>query len=158
MALFDHNGESEFPFSKNTVFDAICKAIPSIDGMKIENSDKLAGRIMVKAGMTLFSWGENIPIQLSQISKTKTGVRITSTPKINSMGFGLAGDMGKNRENIEKILVETSKILSTLTPELQDEETIINSVADEIQKFKNLLDAGILTDEEFRQQKMKLLK
>jgi len=150
--------ESEFPFKKDTVFDAICKAVPLIDGMKIDNADKLAGRIMIKAGVTLFSWGENIPIQLSQITNTKTSVRITSSPKINTMGFGLAGDMGKNRRNIEKILTETSKILSTLKPELQEEETSTNSVADEIQKLKNLLDAGILTEEEFKQQKMKLLQ
>jgi hypothetical protein len=158
MAILDHNGESEFPFRKDTVFDAICKAVPTISGMKMDSVDKLSGRIMVKAGVTLWSWGENIPIQLTSISETKTKVSITSTPKTGVM-FGGAFDMGKNRKNIENILSETSKILSTLEPEFQPEEsTKATSIADEIQKLKKLLDDGILTEEEFNQQKSKLLK
>ena len=157
MAFLDHKGESEFPFKKDTVFDAICKAIPKVKGMKIDNADKLAGRIMVKAGVTLWSWGENIPIQLTSLSETKTKIQITSTLKTGVM-FGGAFDLGKNRKNIEKILSETSKILSTLEPEPQVEESTKEiSVADEIQKLKKLLDDGILTDE-FKQQKLKLLK
>ena len=81
MAFLDHNGESEYPFSKYKVFDAMRLAIPTIKGMKIENADKLQGRILVKAGVSLWSWGENIPIQLSELSETKTKVQITSSPK-----------------------------------------------------------------------------
>lgn len=158
MALLDHNGESEFPFRKDIVFDAICKAVSAIDGMKIDNADRLTGRIMVKAGISLFSWGENIPIQLSSLSETKTKVQITSSPKTGMM-FGGAFDMGKNRKNIEKILTASSKILSTLKPEIQASENLKNtSIADELQKLKKLLDDGILTHEEFDQQKTKLLQ
>lgn len=112
MALLDHNGESEFPFNREKVFDALCKAIPKIDGMKISNADKLSGRVLVKAGVSLFSWGENIPIQLTIISDNLTKVSITSSPKTGIM-FGGAFDMGKNRKNIEKILQTTSNVLST---------------------------------------------
>lgn len=114
MAFLDHNGESGFPFSKEKVFDALCKAIPKIDGMKIENADKLSGRILVKAGVSLFSWGENIPIQLTIISDNLTKVSITSSPKTGMM-FGGAFDMGKNRKNIENILQMTSNVLSVKT-------------------------------------------
>lgn len=110
MALLDHNGECEFPMSKDKVFDAICKAIPTIGGMKLESQDKLLCRIMVKAGVSLFSWGENIPIQLIEVGENKTRVQITSSPKTGIM-FGGAFDMGKNRKNIEKILSATSQIL-----------------------------------------------
>lgn len=157
MALLDHNGESEFPFKRDTVFNAICKAIPAIDGLKLDNADKLTGRITVKAGVSLFSWGENIPIQLSSLSETKTKVQITSSPKTGMM-FGGAFDMGKNRKNIERILSATSKILSALEPEIQTSENVkTTSIADELQKLKKLLDEGILTKEEFDQQKVKLL-
>jgi hypothetical protein len=158
MAFLDHNGESEFPFKRETVFDAVCKAIPKVDGMKIDNSDKLSGRIIVKAGVTLWSWGENIPIQLTSLSETKTKMQITSSPKTGIM-FGGAMDMGKNRKNIEKIIAETSKILSALPPEVQakEETKTISSVADEIQKLKALFDSGVLTQEEFDTQKKKLL-
>lgn len=114
MALLDHNGESEFPFSKENVFNALCKAIPKINGMKIDNADKLTGRILAKGGVSLFSWGENIPIQLTTISDNLTKVSITSSPKTGMM-FGGAFDMGKNRKNIETILQMTSNILSAKT-------------------------------------------
>jgi hypothetical protein len=110
MAFLDHNGESEFPINKNQVFDAMCIAIPTIKGMKVENADKLQGRILVKAGVSLYSWGENIPIQLLGIDENKTKVQITSSPKTGIM-FGGAFDMGKNRKNIENILSATSTIL-----------------------------------------------
>lgn len=112
MALLDHNGESEFPFSKDHVFNALCAAIPTINGMKIETADKLSGRVVVKSGVSLHSWGENVPIQLSSISENRTQIRITSSPKTGIM-FGGAMDMGKNRKNIEQILLATSRILAS---------------------------------------------
>lgn len=158
MALLDHNGESEFPFRKEIVFEAIKKAIPQIEGMKVDNADKLTGRIVVKAGISLWSWGENIPIQLTALAETKTKVQITSSPKTGMM-FGGAFDMGKNRNNIEKILLVTSNILSSIEPEKQAIKTSKEiSIADEIYKLKNLLDNGILTLDEFNQQKAKLLQ
>lgn len=111
MALLDHNGESEFPMTKDKVFEAMKKAIPSIKGLSIENADKLQGRFVVKAGVSLYSWGETIPIQLTEISEFRTKVQITSSPKTGIM-FGGAFDMGKNRKNIENILSSTSRILS----------------------------------------------
>lgn len=112
MAFLDHNGESEFPLPKELVYSAMCKAIPTIKGMKIKSADKLQGRIMVKAGVSLFSWGENIPIQLISVNENLTKVQITSSPKTGIM-FGGAFDMGKNRKNIEEILNSTSRILSS---------------------------------------------
>jgi hypothetical protein len=112
MAFLDQNGESEFPMSKDKVFEAILKAIPTINGLKIENADKLQGRFIVKAGVSLLSWGENIPIQLIEITENRTKVQISSSPKTGIM-FGGAFDMGKNRKNIEDILSSTSSILSS---------------------------------------------
>jgi len=125
MAILDHNGESEFPFQKEKVFEAMCFSIPTIKGMKIEYADKLQGRIMVKAGISLFSWGENIPIQLIEVSENKTKVQITSSPKTGMM-FGGAFDMGKNRKNIEEILLATSRILSSQINPIQQSSTVNN--------------------------------
>ena len=111
MGFLDHQGESEFPFVKETVFNAMVKAIPTVKGMKVDKADKLQGRIVVKAGVSLMSWGENIPILLTEISENRTKVSITSTPKTGVM-FGGAFDLGKNRKNIEQILSVTSRILS----------------------------------------------
>lgn len=137
MAFLDHNGESEFPISKDKVFEAMCRAIPTIKGMKIDNADKLQGRIIVKAGVSLWSWGENIPIQLIELSENKTRVQITSSPKTGIL-FGGAIDMGKNRKNIENILSTTSRILSN--PQNQSTEInqqTINSQANNFQTNQN---------------------
>jgi hypothetical protein len=121
MAFLDHNGESEFPIPKDKVFEAMCRAIPTIKGMQIETSDKLQGRIVVKGDISLWSWGENIPIQLIELSENKTRVLITSSPKTGIM-FGGAMDMGKNRKNIEDILSATSQILSNTNGQFADAE------------------------------------
>lgn len=127
MALLDHNGESEFPISKDKVFEAMHKAIPRINGLKIENADKLQGRFVVKAGVSLYSWGENIPIQLIEISENRTKVQITSSPKTGIM-FGGAFDMGKNRKNIENILSSTSKILSSENEQIDNIQSAHNQI------------------------------
>ena len=126
--------------------------------MKIDSSDKMTGRIVVKAGVSLWSWGENIPIQLYSINETNTRVKITSSPKTGIM-FGGAFDMGKNRKNIESILFATSKILESYEPEVTAFNTLkAKSVADEILGLKELLDQGALTHEEFERLKLKLLE
>lgn len=139
MGFLDHQGESEFPFNKETVFNAMVKAIPTVKGMKIDNADKLQSRIVVKAGVSLMSWGENIPIQLTEISENLTKVKITSTPKTGVM-FGGAFDLGKNRKNIEQILSATSRILSnenksnTETTQITESKTSINQISNNSKK------------------------
>ena len=113
MALLDHNGECEFPLGKELVFNALCEAVPSIKGMKLKSADKLTGRVMIKAGVSLFSWGEDIPIQLIEVSENKTKMQITSSPTTGIM-FGGAFDMGKNRKNIERIIASTSERLQKM--------------------------------------------
>jgi len=136
MAFLDHNGESEFPLSKELVYSAMCRAIPTIKGMKIESADKLQGRIMVKAGVSLFSWGENIPIQLISVNENLTKVQITSSPKTGIM-FGGAFDMGKNRKNIESILSTTSHILSSNDNNQTTKSSSINQ-SNNVQSNQNL--------------------
>ena len=110
MAFLDHNGECGFPLPENLVFQALRKAIPTIKGMAIESADPLLGRVVVKTGVSMFSWGENIPIQLQEVGPNQTKVQITSSPKTGIM-FGGAFDMGKNSKNIEDILAATSRVL-----------------------------------------------
>ena len=57
MAFLDHEGGAEFPFVKEDVFEALTEAINKIKGMKVDKEDKLSGRILAKAGVSLTSWG-----------------------------------------------------------------------------------------------------
>ena len=76
MAVLENKTESEFPRSKQEVFDALMSALDNIDRMEILNSDELQGRVNVKAKAG--SWGtsytENITIQLFDISENKTKI------------------------------------------------------------------------------------
>jgi len=109
MAFLDHQGGADFPYSRDRVFDAMLKAIPTV-GMTVDRHDRAAGLIAAKAGVSLMSWGENIPISITEVGPTKTRVAITSTPKTGVL-FGGAIDLGKNRGNIEKILFATAAAL-----------------------------------------------
>jgi len=97
----------------------------------------------VKASVSLMSWGENIPIQLSQISENLTKVKITSTPKTGVM-FGGAFDLGKNRKNIEQILSATSRILSNQNASnIETSQTVENETSN-IQNSNNLKTGEIM--------------
>jgi hypothetical protein len=111
------------------------KAIPTVKGMKVDNADKLQGRIVVKAGVSLMSWGENIPILLSEVAENRTQVKITSSPKTGVM-FGGAFDLGKNRKNIEQILSATSRILSSSTSQ-QNQNTANSETTNSNQQTQN---------------------
>lgn len=89
MAFLDHNRESEFPMSKNKVFEAMKKAIPTINGLKIENADKLQGKFVVKVDVSLYSWGENIPIQLTEIQKAELKFRLLNRQNTNYVWWSI---------------------------------------------------------------------
>ncbi|MGE4308893.1 SHOCT domain-containing protein [Bacteroides sp.] len=158
MSIVDHHGEVEYPFSIKTVFKAIIEAAPNIDGLSLDSADEMSGYLTFKAGVSLASWGENIPVQLVKISQTRTKMQILSTPKTGVM-FGGAMDFGKNRQNIDKIIKAVSAVLASKPIENDINSTQnISSVADELLKLKKLNDDGILSDNEFEEEKQRILQ
>lgn len=157
MSLVDHEGSVEYPFSKKTVFDALMEAAPKIDGLDLDSADEVSGRIVFKAGVSLASWGENIPVQLVEVSPTRTQMKVMSSPKTGIM-FGGAMDLGKNRRNIEKIIGAVSDVLANKPAEVgKPKSAFVASTTDELIKLKSLLDSGVLTQEEFDEQKKRVL-
>jgi hypothetical protein len=110
MSLVDHTQEVIIDFAWEKVLSAVEKAIPNIKGMKIDSVNKITKTISLKAGISLFSWGENLTVTLTPLEGDKTKVSILSTPKTGVM-LGGAMDMGKNRKNISMIFDEMSKNL-----------------------------------------------
>lgn len=154
MSIVDHHGEVEYPFSQKTVFKAIMEAAQNISGLSLDSADEISGRVTFKAGVSLASWGENIPVQLIKVAPTRTQMKIMSTPKTGVM-FGGAMDFGKNRQNINKIINAVSAVLANYPVEVEPEKKI--DVVDQLTKLKQLVDQGILTDQEFAEQKKKIL-
>ena len=157
MALLDHEGGVEFPYRKEDVLDAIVEALSQVEGIEVSSVDKLAGRVVAKAGMSLMSWGENIPISLVEISPGRTRVSVISTPKTGVL-FGGAFDLGKNRRNIEKILSATSAVLGR-KPQVEAPTTppSVSSPTERLMELKNLLSADLITEEEFNRRKGEIL-
>lgn len=155
MSLVDHEGTVEYPFSQKTVFKAIMEAAPNIEGLSVDSADEMSGRVTFKAGVSLASWGENIPVQLVRIAPTRTQMKVLSTPKTGVM-FGGAMDFGKNRRNIEKIMSAVSTVLSA-KPSEKEISLNTSSDVDKLVKLKDLLDSKVITLEEFNEQKNRLL-
>ena len=119
-----NSGEAEFPFDKRTVFHALLQAIPVVADMTIDSHDELAGRIVVKAGASLLSWGEKIPIAITESGPDRARVHIVSAPKTGIGSIGIldgdgifaAGDatFGKHGRNAETIISALSAQLSRL--------------------------------------------
>lgn len=156
MSLVDHTGSVEYPYSKKTVFDAVMAASRNLNGFRLAGADEVSGHFSFKCGMSWASIGENISVQLISATPTKTKVEILSTPKTGLL-FGGAFDYGKNRRNIEKIINAISIQLAGKAAETEHAPATTFSVADELLKLKELKDCGVLTDEEFQEQKKAIL-
>lgn len=139
MSIVDHHGEVEYPFSRKTVFKAIMEAAPNISGLSLDSADEISGRVTFNAGVSLASWGENIPVQLIKVSPTRTQMKIMSSPKTGVM-FGGAMDFGKNQQNINKIINAVSAVLATYPTENEIPSNV--DMADQLVKLKQLLDQG----------------
>lgn len=157
MSIVDHTQAIHVPFSVADTFEALQKAIKATDGFTLDRVDETLKAVYLKAGVSLFSWGENITATVKKCSEGGSEVSVLSTPKTGAM-FGGAMDMGKNRKNIAAISDALSKELKQYKPEApQHTSFATNSVADEIKKLAELKDQGILSEQEFAEKKKQLL-
>jgi hypothetical protein len=158
LGFLDHKGGAEYPYFKEDVFNALIQAANKIKGMKIEKVDRLSGHILVKAGVSMMSWGENIPISVVEIAYGRTRVEVISTPK-TGIAFGGAFDFGKNRGNIEKILEATSRELSKYPPVPPQtfQKPSEGDIAGRLQKLKTLLDSGAISTDDYEKRKGEIL-
>jgi len=159
---FDRTGTAEFPFAKPVVFRALCEAVPSIAGMKVERKDELASRLDVSVGMSAFSWGEKVSIGVTSTGPNASTVGVASGAKTI---LGSATVHGKNRKNVAQIIAKTSDILqakgAAWAAELGAPEPSASratgALSDELTKLAGLRDAGVLSAEEFQAAKTRLL-
>jgi hypothetical protein len=112
MGLLDYSSEININLKKKECFSLILVVLKRLIDFKLESSSESTGYIVVKTKISLFSWGENIRIQLTEINPKQTRIKIMSSPKTGIL-FGGALDMGKNRNNIDTIINEISKEIKT---------------------------------------------
>jgi len=88
VLVFSQATQQKFPFSYEAVFDGLVKVIPS-------------------AGMSLFSWGENLTLVVEKIDENSTIIGIESALKF---GGSLAGSH-RHQKNFDKIIAALSQNL-----------------------------------------------
>ena len=107
MSIASQSTQQKVPFSYEQTFDCLTRAIPAA-GLAVKTADKLLGRITASAGMSLFSWGENLTFVVEKISPDLTLVAIESSLKF---GANIAG-AHRHQKNF-------NSVMSSLSEELQ---------------------------------------
>lgn len=156
MSIVDHNQAIQVPYSLEDTFTALKSICSKLSGFSVDKFDETLKIAYLKAGVSLFSWGENVNVTVTSSQSGGSEISILSTPKTGIL-FGGANDMGKNRKNINTIMSALSEELKKYTPEKLQNSTSVEIVADEIKKLAELKNQGILTEDEFSQKKKQLL-
>lgn len=144
-----------FPAPKELVFECALRAVGATK-FRIEGHDEFLGRIYLKSGVSLTSWGESINIDV--VSRGP----IESTVAIESGSFS---DTSRNSKNISLLF---SAIRNEVVAELERNpisfatpETANNgsgkSIKDRIKELQDLLDDGLISKEDFETRKEKIL-
>jgi hypothetical protein len=99
------------------------------------------------------SWGDDAIVQISSGTNNQAKVSVSSAAKAPSALAGV-----QQEKNISKILEAFTDALKQYTPVASAAESCAqSSSADEILKYKQLLDAGAITQEEYDAKKKQLL-
>jgi hypothetical protein len=93
-----HHRQLRLPYPYPVVLDAIARVLPPA-GFKVNTVDPARGMVFAVRSTSLWSWGENVTIQVGQAGPTQP-----SEARIDSaLVFGLV-DWGRNRKNVDKIV------------------------------------------------------
>lgn len=98
--MIDKSNRIVVDFDRQTTWDAMLKALEKAKrgSIKVESVNKTTGHILINIGVSLFSWGENVTININPIDEKQTEVTLTSGSK-----FALI-DWGKNKKNITNLV------------------------------------------------------
>ncbi|WP_088283889.1 hypothetical protein [Kineosporia sp. A_224] len=100
-----HTRDVELPYPYPVVLDAVARSAPTA-GITVNTVDPARGMVFGVRSMSVFSWGENVTMQLGQTAPTApTQLRITS-----ALAFGLV-DWGRNRKNVDAVLAALTAFL-----------------------------------------------
>jgi hypothetical protein len=106
MSIASQATQQKFPFTYDEVFDGLVKVLPA-SGMTIRTTDKVIGRITASAGVSLFSWGENITLIVEKTDESSSIVGIESSLKLGANFTGAH----RHQKNFDKIIHELSQHL-----------------------------------------------
>lgn len=82
MSFSNQSTRQQLPYPADWVYQALIEILPDIQ-MTINFQDATQRRIFASTGWSLFSWGENISIDVRDIDAQHAEVFIESKPKMN---------------------------------------------------------------------------
>lgn len=155
MGLVDHESSIKVPYSVEDTYKALKDCANMLEEQfKVERFDDLIKTVYLKAGVSLFSWGENITVTIKETSDGMSEINALSTPKTGMM-LGGSMDMGKNRKNLNIIMSYLSEELKKYTKVNPNSNS--NSITDKIKQLSTLKEEGLITEEEYINKKQELL-
>jgi len=105
-SLTSGEGAALFQNSREEVFNAVLEAVNRVPGMKVKQADQTSGYILITVGVNLWSWGEDLPVQITESAPRQTWLQIASSSK-----FALI-DFGKNQRNVDRLMASVSEVLA----------------------------------------------
>jgi hypothetical protein len=155
MSFQSSDATFEVPYTPSDCFTAMKQAAKTLPKFKLKSETPAAGMLQysVSAGMTSFTWGDIVNIVMTALENGGTKVSITSTAKVPSVLASVTES--KNIQTITNAFIkELENYQQAAAPApAQDGQ----NPADEIKKYKQLLDMGAITQEEYEAKKKQLL-
>jgi hypothetical protein len=145
------SGKQIVEYSPNDTYKALVSALNKDFHFTVKDTNSISRTILVKAGISWKSWGENLFITVSPVTTGMAEISITSTSEYGWI------DWGKNQENINNVLKILSYELTSYKKVNPGNTVSAEDIPAQIKKLSDLKDAGILTDEEFQKKKEQLL-
>ncbi len=145
------SGKQIVEYSPNDTYKALVSALNKDFHFTVKDTNSISRTILVKAGISWKSWGENLFITVSPVTNGIAEISITSTSEYGWI------DWGKNQENINNVLKILSYELTSYKKVKPGNTVSAEDIPAQIKKLSDLKDAGILTDEEFQKKKEQLL-
>lgn len=155
MSFLSSNTTVEVPYTPSDCFQAIKDAIKTLPKFKLKSETPSAGMLQysVGMGMTSLTWGDIVTIVITALENGSTKIDITSTAKAPSLLASVTEN--KNIQTITNAFMGEIKNYQKI--EVSSSASNGLSAADEIKKYKELLDMGAITQDEFDQKKNQLL-
>lgn len=150
---FNSNASNKWiiEYQVDDTYSALMSALEKDMHFSVKTSDPTSRTIAIKTGVSWKSWGENLLITLSPTAENMTELSITSTSKYGAI------DLGKNQDNLSKILEILFEELKNYDKIIVNSTDLAGNIPAQIKQLSELRDIGILTDEEFQQKKEELL-
>jgi hypothetical protein len=105
------------------------------------------------------AFGTRIDLPINKVSSIGLGVKLFSSVAVATSSGKIKFYLLKNREDVYQTISNAIANIEAPITETKNKQdsSFVGSVADELKKYKELLDSGIITQEEFDAKKKQLL-